>query len=251
MERLKDAQAVELFHVAFLDLLARRVAGNRYTLKGGANLRYFFGSVRYSEDIDLDIEGIPEWRLAEKIEDILSSTQLQILLRATRLRVVEASNTKKTETTQRWKVGIAAPARGELIRTKIEFSYREAEGESRLEQIPSEIVAPYGLRPPVVQHYVDDAPIRQKVLALAGRSETQARDVFDLQMLLRLRPLPAESLPRAALAEAAERALQLDYDAYRGQVLPFLELDAVELYGDVRDWEEMQTFVAQQLEQAA
>ena len=251
MDKLGDAQTIEVFHLAFLDLLSRRVEGDRYTLKGGANLRYFFSSVRYSEDIDLDIEGIPEWRLMEKIEDALCSTQMRILLRAKGLGVAEASNTKRTETTQRWKVGIEASGRAELIRTKIEFSYREAEGESRFEQIPAEIVAPYGMRPPVVQHYVGDAPARQKVLALAGRSETQARDIFDLQLLLRLRPLPVDSLPAAVVSKAVERALELNYDSYRAQVLPFLEPEAVELYGGIADWEEMQTFVAQQLEEAA
>jgi hypothetical protein len=53
MERLSDAQIIELFHVAFLDVLSKRVDLSRYVLRGGANLRYFFGSLRYSEGFDL------------------------------------------------------------------------------------------------------------------------------------------------------------------------------------------------------
>jgi hypothetical protein len=51
MPELRDAQVVELFHLAFLQVLQARLDQARYVLKGGANLRYFFDSVRYSEDI--------------------------------------------------------------------------------------------------------------------------------------------------------------------------------------------------------
>jgi hypothetical protein len=250
MEPLSNAQITELFHVAFLDVLSKRLDPARYVLKGGANLRYFFGSVRYSEDIDLDIGGVPEWRLGEKIESVLSSVPMQALLRAAGLSVAESSNPKHTETTQRWNVGVMAPGHSELIRTKIEFSYRDGGGQYRLEPIPGQVVASYALRPPLVQHYVDDAPVEQKALALAGRSETQARDVFDLELLLRRRPLAAGSLDPRMLTEAAERALQLPYAAFRDQVLPFLEPDVVELYDSAAVWEQMQIFVSEKLEEA-
>ena len=83
--------------------------------------------------------------------------------------------------------------------------------------------------------------------ALAGRSETQARDVFDLDLLLRRRKLAPGSLGAQVLTDAGERALQLPYDAFRDQVLPFLEPDALELYENEAAWEQMQTFVAEQL----
>jgi len=250
MGTLRSAQITELFHVAFLDVLSKRLDPARYVLKGGANLRYFFGSVRYSEDIDLDVAGVPEWRLAEKIESVLSSVPMQVLLRAAGLSVAESSNPEHTETTQRWKVGVEAPGHSQLIRTKIEFSYRNGEGQYRLEPIPGQVVAPYALRPPVVQHYIDDVPTEQKALALAGRSETQARDVFDLELLLRRRPLAAGSLDPEVLTEAAERALQLPYAAFHDQVLPFLESEAVELYEGEDAWMQMQAFVAEKLEEA-
>lgn len=60
---------------------------------------------------------------------------------------------------------------------------------------------------------------------LEGRSETQARD-------------------------AAYRALRLPFAALRDQVLPFLEPDVVELYDTEAAWEQMQTFVAEKLEEA-
>lgn len=76
MEKLPDAKVIELFHVAFLDVLSKRVDRRRYVLKGGANLRYFFGSLRYSEDLDLDLGGEPPWRLREKVDAILEAGPL-------------------------------------------------------------------------------------------------------------------------------------------------------------------------------
>jgi len=247
---LSSAQITELFHIAFLDVLSKRLDPARYVLKGGANLRYFFGSARYSEDIDLDIGGVPAWRLMEKVDGILSSVPMEVLLRASSLSIAEASNPKHTETTQRWKVGVKAPGQSQLVRTRIEFSYRDGAGQYRLEPIPSEIVAPYALRSPTVQHYVDDAPTEQKVLALAGRSETQARDVFDLDLLLRRRSLAPETLEPEVLGKATDLAMQLPYAAFRDQVLPFLEPDVVELYDTEEAWVQMQTFVAEKLEAA-
>lgn len=250
MDPLNNAQITELFHIAFLDVLARRLDPARYVLKGGANLRYFFESLRYSEDIDLDISGVEPWGLEEKVDGVLDSGAMKALLRVGGLAIAEFSKPKQTTATRRWKVAIEASGRPDLVRTKIEFSNRNGEKRYRLEAIPSHIVTPYALRSPSVQHYTEDAPTEQKIKALAGRSETQARDVFDLDLLLRRRPLAAGSLDSQLLIDAAERALRLPFAAFRDQVLPFLEPDVVELYETEGAWEQMQTFVAGKLEGA-
>jgi Nucleotidyl transferase AbiEii toxin, Type IV TA system len=250
MSQPGNAQIIELFHVAFLDALPRRLDPTRYVLKGGANLRYFFESLRYSEDIDLDVNGMASWRLEEKVDSVLDSGPMKALLRVGGLAVAEVSKPKQTETTQRWKVAIEVSGRSEAVRTKIEFSNRNGEQRYRLDALPSRIVAPYALRSPSVQHYTEDAAAEQKVEALARRSETQARDVFDLDLLFRRRPLPAGSLDSQILSDAADRALQLPFAASRDQVLPFLEPDVVELYDTEAAWEQMQTFVAEKLEEA-
>lgn len=250
MNRLSNAQITELFHVTFLDALSSRLGPARYVLKGGANLRYFFKSSRYSEDIDLDLKGMEPWSLEDKVDGVLNSGSLKALLRLGDLAVAEFSKPKQTDTTRRWKVAVEIAGRSELVRTKIEFSNRNGEDRYRLEAVPSHIVAPYALRSPSVQHYTEDAAAEQKVEALAGRSETQARDVFDLDLLLRRRPLPADSLDSQVLANASDRALQLPFAAFRDQVLPFLDPEVVELYDTQASWEQMQTFVAAKLEEA-
>ena len=188
MPELRDAQVVELFHLAFLQVLQARLDQARYVLKGGANLRYFFDSVRYSEDIDLDIDGLAPWTLTEKVDGILASPTIDAVLRSGGLAVEGFTKPKQTETTRRWKVAIAVAGRRETVRTKIELSHRNGERRHVLEPVAGRIVAPYALRAPTVQHYTADAATEQKIKALAGRSETQARDVFDLDLLLRRRP---------------------------------------------------------------
>lgn len=48
-------QLREVFHLKFLRWWGRKRQVKHYAVRGGANLRFFFNSFRYSEDIDLDI----------------------------------------------------------------------------------------------------------------------------------------------------------------------------------------------------
>jgi predicted nucleotidyltransferase component of viral defense system len=231
-------------------VLGSRLAPARYVLKGGANLRYFFASQRYSEDIDLDlIRPVPRG-LENQVDAALSSPALRSLLAIGDLTLAEYTSAKQTETTHRWKIGIQAPGRSGPVRSKVEFSNRDGEGGYALSFLPDAVVEPYALRPPSVQHYDAAAATAQKVAALAGRPQTQARDVFDLELLLRRRPLAQGSLDAALLEAAAERALEQDYAAFRDQVLPFLEPGATELIASPGAWEQIQTFVADRLEAA-
>ena len=104
MHGFGNAQIVEFFHVAFLDVLSKRLDPARYVLKGGANLRYFFGSLRYSEDIDLDMNGVTPWSLEGKVDGVLASGVMKALLRLGDMAIAEVSKPKQTETTRRWKV---------------------------------------------------------------------------------------------------------------------------------------------------
>ena len=66
-----------------------------------------------------------------------------------------------------------------------------------LERVPERVVAPYALRPPTPLHYLAAPATEQKVKALALRNETQARDVFDLDLLFREHPGVVERDPGA------------------------------------------------------
>lgn len=249
MTVLSDAQIIDLFHLAFLQVLQARLDQARYVVKGGANLRYFFESERYSEDLDLDAVGIEDWGLEEKVDEVLASPAMGVLLRSQGMALEEVTKPKRTGTTQRWKSMIGVDRRGVPVRTKIEFSHRPSDSRRTLEAVPVRVVAPYALRPPTMLHYTADASIEQKVGALAQRTETQARDVFDLELLLRRHrdAVDPGDIEPHLLDVALERAFELPFEAFHDQVVPFLDLEVVELYDNQEAWEQMRTFVAERV----
>lgn len=248
-QRLTDVQVIELVHLAFLQVLQARLDQARYVVKGGANLRYFFESLRYSEDIDLDALAIEPWKLEDKVDEVLASRAIVLLLRTGGLAVDEIAKPKQTPTTQRWRLLIAVSGRRVSVRTKIEFSHRGADSRRVLEAVPDRIVAPYALRAPTMLHYTAGAAIEQKVRALARRSETQARDLFDLELLLRRHrdAVGAGKIDSEVVEVALERALELPFEAFRDQVVSFLDPEVVELYDDPAAWDQMQALVTERL----
>lgn len=245
--QFSEAQVAEGFHLAFLSVLQARMDQTRYVLKGGANLRFFFGSPRYSEDIDLDIVGAKPWALAEVVDKAIESPAMRILLRGLGLEIAEYSKPKQTGTTNRWKVAIAASALQRHVRTKIEFSSRGGDDRFVMEPLPQRLADPYGLRSPQVQHYRAEAALEQKIAALAGRSETQARDVFDLDLLFRQAQVRAEGVDPQVRGRAAERAMELPWEAFQDQVIPFIDFDVLELYRDESVWDQIVLNVVENL----
>ncbi len=249
-----DVKAIESFHLLFLQAVTAH-RNHRLVLKGGANLRYFFGSPRYSNDIDVDFAGQDGWRMGDGLDKVLEGAALASLVRQAGLEVVEVTNPKRTETTMRWKIGLARVGRaGVPIRTKIELSARPgASQDIALERVPDAVVAPYGQMSPVLLHYEQTAAIEQKIAALALRGSTKARDVFDLDLLLRRRTQRVASPPlRSEHADlAAGKARAISYPSFRSEVLPFLDPDVASLYQAEDVWDHMRDSVAARLERIA
>lgn len=134
--------------------------------------------------------------------------------------------------------------------TKIEFSRRGLGDERAVESVDAGIIRTYRLYPVIVQHYTVHAALAQKVSALALREQVQSRDVFDLKLLMDAggaeQPLPAAAV--ANLAAAIDNALAVDYDAFAGQVLAYLEPEYQEHYGNKQAWNELQEQVVNGLE---
>src|SRR5437867_1758937 len=116
---LSDRQVVELFHLHFVRLLCSGPDRDRFVIKGGCNLRFFFESVRYSEDIDLDVARLPVHTLKEKVARVLDGQPLALTLRSRGIAVRDVTAPKQTETTQRWKVALTAEGRALELHTKI------------------------------------------------------------------------------------------------------------------------------------
>jgi predicted nucleotidyltransferase component of viral defense system len=244
-----QAEIIECFHLAFLTALTQRVDPASIALKGGANLRYFFGSVRYSEDIDFDVVLGADWKLRDQVNGILNSPALLLLLRSSQISIEQLNESKQTATTQRWKLLLATPRAARAISTKVEFSRRNGDQRWQVDQVPERVVAPYALRPPTVLHYLAPAATQQKIDALALRSETQARDVFDLELLFRTHPgvVAQGTVANERLQAAIDRALELPFAAFEAQVVPFLEPAIADGYHDPAVWQQIQEYVGDRL----
>lgn len=249
---LSARQAVELFHLVFLRaLVAKGEDKALIALKGGCNLRFYFSSVRYSEDIDFDVTVISKGTLKNKVDRLLVSPLVVTPLATRGIRVVETSTPKQTETTQRWKAGLHVEGLDIPVRTKIEFSRRGEIVGAPFQAVDQTALRPYGLTPFLATHYATGAAVAQKIHALAGRTEPQARDVFDLNLLL-ARP-DAEALvltapQRAWVDGAIDRAMGISFDDFTSQVVSYLDPTQAELFADVTAWNAMQDAVVARLE---
>lgn len=242
-------QTIEVFHLLFLRAFGARVDKALYALKGGCNLRFFHKSIRYSEDMDLDIRTMSAATLRNNVDRVLEAPVFLQTLRAHQIEISRVSRPKQTETTQRWKLALRSSAAGQEIPTKVEFSRRDLDEGIAHDAVDSEIIHRYRLYPVLVQHYTANAALGQKIAALALRSQTQARDVFDLKLLLDAIPTPA-ALPKrvgANLPRAIENAIHIGYDEFAGQVLAYLDPDYQDHYRPRRVWEDLQEQVVNSL----
>jgi hypothetical protein len=230
---------VEQFHLLFLAQLARRVKPALFVLKGGCNLRFFHGSIRYSEDMDLDLGEIGAGAFRDRVRETLASRPFAQILEARGIAVERVSEPKQTDTTQRWKLGLRVQGAGAPLPTKIECSRRGLDDGVALGSVDPIVARAYRLPPFMVSHYDVAAALRQKVGALASRRETQARDVFDVHHLLaRGAALPGRPDGDRELAErACANAMAVDFGTFKSQVLSYLEPEAQEQYDSPSVWD--------------
>jgi predicted nucleotidyltransferase component of viral defense system len=246
-------RSVEPFHLLFLAQLARRLKPPLFVLKGGCNLRLFHRSVRLSEDLDLDLGAVGAAVFRDKVREVLASRPFAQILEARQIAVERVSEPKQTETTQRWKIGLRVEGVAATLPTKIECSRRGLEDGVVLASVDPLVAASYRLPPFLISHYDAASALRQKIGALAGRRETQARDVFDLHHLLasgatlRDRPRPAAGVADRARANA----LSVDFDTFRSQVLSYIEPEARAHYDSPSAWDTLVLEVVERLRQEA
>jgi predicted nucleotidyltransferase component of viral defense system len=245
-------QSVEIFHLVFLRaLVAKGDDKSRIALKGGCNLRFFFGSARCSEDMDFDVASIAKGTLRNKVDRLLASPLVTAPLRTKGIELMEHSAPKQTDTTQRWTIGLQAAGTSAPVRTKLEFSRRTAIDGTNHETLGADVMRAYGLTPFAATHYATGAAVAQKIRALAGRSEPQARDVFDLGLLLSrsdASPPKLDGRAKLEVAAAIERALSISFDDYRSQVIAYLHPEQADLFASRSAWDTMQEAVIARLE---
>lgn len=243
-------ECVELFHLLLLSFLGKKLDKQCYALKGGCNLRFFFGSPRYSEDMDIDVANTAVYSLQETVNGILKSTPFGQALQGQRIVIEHVTEHKQSETTQRWKLGLQRLGFEQVIPTKVEFSRRGIREGTVLGSANPSLVQRYGLAPVMAPHYPAEAALLQKISALGSRSVTQARDIFDLHLLLskeRFKRIESE-IDRSVLEAARNNALALSFDDFKGQVIAYLQPEDQPAYDSPGVWESMQLTVLEMLE---
>lgn len=238
-------QQREVFHFLFLERLLRASDPQAFVLKGGINLRFHFGSPRYSEDMDLDVLIGAVGTLRNRAYRILRDPAFVRTLAAygiADLILGDPAKAKQTPTTQRVRARLVTTA-GDAYPTKVEFSRRRSLAEAdtaRVETIDPSIAERYRRLAFPCRHYAAAAACEQKLLALANRRQAQARDAFDLYVLwLGGQAEPGVgSLSPAERERAAETVLGFTYADYAGQVLDYLEPRDRERFADEARWAE-------------
>ena len=241
---------VEKFHLLFLHQLGARLDKQLYALKGGCNLRFFWKSIRYSHDIDFDVHTVARETLRKNVRQILDAPGFSRILRSSSIELTRYSEAKQTDTTQRWKVQLrTTEAAAVELPAQIEFSRRKFETGVLFEPIDPEIARLHDVRPILASHYGLETALSQKIQALAMRSRTQARDIFDLAQLSQRGGAAIKArIANKTVIGACENALSVSFDQFKSQVVAYLMPEYQEYYGTRDSWESLQTTVINILE---
>ena len=237
-------QLRELFHLEFLRWFGRKVKSESYALKGGANLRFFFNSIRYSEDMDLDIKGVQVHVLKDIAIKILQNLSFQDSLRTFGVESIvppDISAAKQTETTQRFKAHLITLA-GEDLFTKIEFSRRGFKGKVVIQPVSTAVSRPYMLPSLLVPHYDAESAILHKIGALADRSEIQARDIFDLYILSSQSgpfKIKENVLSPEKMIKAHDNVFEISFERFHDTVISYLSSEDQRAYDLSSIWDEI------------
>lgn len=223
-----------------------------YALKGGVNLRFFFNSFRYSEDMDLDISGIKVAILKDVVMKILQTPSFKDILRPfgiERIIPPDISKAKQTETTQRFKIHLITVNTEDLF-TKVEFSRRGFKGKAIIQSVSDVILRTYKISPLLVPHYEIQTSVMQKIEALATRKTIQARDIFDLYVLTSQYGNEVKKIERIKLLDvnklksAYNNIFEISFEQFRDTVLSYLSPEDQTAYNTVDSWDEVKLKVS-------
>lgn len=147
----------------------------------------------------------------------------------------EIKPARQTETTQRWKFHVIYD--GYPLPTRLEFSRRKNDHFQDCVSTPpsASLLAAQHVIPFVFTHYTAPAAYRQKINALAARTQVQARDVFDLHHLSPY-AAAARDVPPKLLEQAIEQLSLIGFSMFHDQVVPFLPADLASHYTAPEAW---------------
>ena len=242
---LSDLEFREVFHFCFLEHLLKISDPGLYILKGGVNLRFYFNSPRYSEDMDLDVIAGDVTTLKKNGYKILEDSSFKKKLKTFGIEDLELSDpakAKHTKTTQRFKLRLIDIS-GNKLATKIEFSRREKTHSSYIhltERVDVDVAGKYNRLAFLAQHYSASTAVLQKLEALAYRKQVEARDAFDIFIIYLgghlSKSFSCKLVPDEVLERARNSLESICYKEYESKVLEFLSDDNRHEYDGELRW---------------
>jgi len=247
-------QQREIFHLEFLRWFTYKIDPKYYALKGGVNIRFFFGSIRYSEDMDIDLRDLRIDIISDYVSEILNSKIFVDNLRPygiQRISIQDMAKAKQTETTQRFKIHLITFAKEDLF-TNVEFSRRGLDNGVVVNPVSNSILKTYKLIPLIVSHYNAISATMQKLRALALRPSVQARDIFDLYILssryLLSEIVEYEFPDKDILEKAYENLFSVKFKQFSDSVVSYLSPEEQANYNSELFWDEIRLTAANLIE---
>jgi predicted nucleotidyltransferase component of viral defense system len=244
-------EAREAFHLLLLRHLGMRLAGRPYAVKGGACLRFFHHSPRFSQDMDVDVASTVRMdTLQRAVESVLHSRAFLASLISHGIMRIEATAPKQTPTTQRWKVALSLGGETSLP-TKVEFSRRHRHLAYAIGVPDGELLTRYRMPPFAAQYYGADEMMAQKILALASGTRYAVRDLFDLHHVRRMGEATLSDVTKlvapADVSLAIDKARRFTSQDFNQQVLPYLPGTLMDAFRGPRAFETLRSEVEQTL----
>jgi predicted nucleotidyltransferase component of viral defense system len=115
--------------------------------------------------------------------------------------------------------------------------------------IDKDVINQYNLYPIICNHYSREVAFFQKFDALIHRTETQARDIFDLKWLLDRGAASQVHFPKEKIETAIIHATSISFTDFKGQVVAYLMDDYISFYDSPEKWNEIQLQVINSLQE--
>lgn len=249
MATLDPKTAREMLQARLLAAIFAKEVKRELALKGGMAMRAAYGSARFTKDIDLaaDPDMSPE-RVRARIRAAIKTALATGLLEGAAF-----SEPKQTDTTQRWKIS------GSVGRSKVnltvEVSRRDQIEEGQVARATYVPPKGYGAGPMTLDVFDLKAIAANKVACLVNPKREAPRDVYDLDMLIRLDVRPPIEVLRRMGKRGLEEALddmwskleKLDFKAAEAELLTALPESAAAGI-DAATWDDMRTRVGTTME---
>jgi len=112
-----------------------------------------------------------------------------------------------------------------------------------VQSVSDRVLRPYKLAPLILPHYNIRATIVQKINAIASRSVTQARDIYDLFILnsqyTDSDKGEAEITDREKLRMAYDNLFAVNFEQFRDSVVSYLPPEEQVIYNNEPSWDEV------------